>query len=119
MLELSLADVVTVPSGQPAHHQAGWVAWVVVGLIAVAVVAGKVWLTMAAHGRTDGGEDSDDGGGGLRRDDGVAPRPPQPPTTGTDPEWWPEFEHQFAAHVARHTPRARGEKERMAARPPP
>jgi hypothetical protein len=107
MLELQLAAFVMAPEGRPAPHESGWVAWVVVGLIAVVVVAGKWWLVMAAQSRTDGEEDSDDGGGGLRRHDaGGAPRPPQPPTAGTDPEWWPEFEREFAAHVARHTTRA-------------
>ena len=47
------------------------------------------------HGRRGGDADADSGsggGGGSRRPDG--PRPP-----GGDPQWWPEFERQFAAHV--------------------
>jgi hypothetical protein len=107
MLELLATDLVMAPGGRLAHHGSGWVGWAIVAFIVIAAVAGEVWLVMAARPGTDEGEDSDDGGGGLRRDDaGGAPRPPQPPAAGTDPEWWPEFESQFASHVARQTTRA-------------
>ena len=37
------------------------------------------------------------GGGGPRGRDPLFPRPPG----GSDPEWWPVFERQFAEYVAR------------------
>ena len=52
--------------------------------------------------RDRGGSDNDDddgrdGGGGSGRRDRTPPnRPPD-----TEPEWWPEFERQFAAYAAR------------------
>src|SRR4051812_45994385 len=49
-------------------------------------------------GPDDGGSDDGGGGGGG----GTRRHPPGPsPGCGSDPEWWPEFEREFAAHVAR------------------
>jgi hypothetical protein len=42
--------------------------------------------------------DDSDGGGG--RDGGSGPPMPKGPAPGAQPDWWPEFERQFAAHVA-------------------
>jgi len=67
--------------------------------IAIAVI--PMLRILLAHrprpeGEADGGS-SDDGGGGLRR-----PRGPWPEGEGGPeaPAWWPEFEHDFALHVA-------------------
>lgn len=38
----------------------------------------------------------EDDGGGTRRDD----KPPTPDGPSDAPDWWPEFEHDFAAYVA-------------------
>lgn len=71
---------------------------VVVGLAVCMVVAVipaiRILIAQRPRPYEDGGS-SDDGGGGLRR-------PPEPPTpSGADgPAWWPEFERDFARHVA-------------------
>jgi hypothetical protein len=55
-----------------------------------------------------GGTPDDDGTGGLRSgdwdphspDDHWGPRSPQGGTDDSDPDWWPEFEREFADYVA-------------------
>jgi hypothetical protein len=50
-----------------------------------------------------GGTPDDDGSGGLASGD-WDPRAPDTPGGGTDdfePDWWPEFEREFASFVAR------------------
>lgn len=55
-----------------------------------------------------GGKPDDDGSGGLRSgdwdphspDDDWGPRSPQGGTDDSDPDWWPEFEREFADYVA-------------------
>jgi hypothetical protein len=42
-------------------------------------------------------DDDEDGGEGDRRD----PPGPPPPSGDGEPEWWPEFEQEFAAFVRR------------------
>ncbi|MGZ4258934.1 MAG: hypothetical protein ACXVR0_01265 [Solirubrobacteraceae bacterium] len=49
-----------------------------------------------------GGAPDDDGSGGLACGD-WDPHSPDPPGGGTDdsePDWWPEFEREFANYVA-------------------
>jgi hypothetical protein len=86
--------------GPSAHlaGPAGWLAYVpVISLLAFA--ASCVWLAWWSARRSDGGADDSDegetGGGGWGR----GPSPTCPPPDA-DPEWWPEFERQFAAYVA-------------------
>ncbi len=68
---------------------------VIVGLLVCMVVAviPAIRSLIAQRPRPfeDGGS-SDDGGGGLRR--------PQGPPGPDGPAWWPEFEREFARHVA-------------------
>jgi len=60
-------------------------------LLAVLVFGGT------GSGGTPGGDDSGGGGGGSGRD----PDTPRPGGgAGDDPEWWPDFERQFAEYVA-------------------
>jgi hypothetical protein len=78
-----------------AGTAAGWWTTFACAVAILLVVAGIVIVCIGRpHGR--GGEADADwgsgGGGGSRRPDG--PRP-----AGGDPQWWPEFEQQFAAHV--------------------
>jgi hypothetical protein len=65
-------------------------------LLAFAVSCG--WFARWLVGRLDpGADDSDDGetgGGGWGR----GPSPSSPPPDA-DPEWWPEFEREFAAYT--------------------
>src|SRR4051794_16900653 len=71
-------------------------------LIALALGLLVVLLRLARREGESGPEDDgtgDDGGGGGG---GTRRHPPSPsPGCGSDPDWWPEFEREFAAHVAR------------------
>ena len=65
----------------------------------VNVVVGGCFLALGAltawflHKKHDDGPDDSAGGGGSG---GPPPEPPPP----DEPTWWPEFEREFAAHVA-------------------
>ena len=62
---------------------------VVVGGCLLALAALSAWFLHMKHGGTD------DSGG----DPGTGGPPPEPPPPH-EPTWWPEFEREFAAHVA-------------------
>jgi hypothetical protein len=89
-----------------------------VGILALTLLA-TAWfvLTQSSHGGR--GADDDDanpgpGGGGSGR----PPHGPSGPTS--EPEWWAEFERQFAAYVQRPSERAdalAGHGERSASSP--
>jgi hypothetical protein len=66
----------------------------VIGLTVLAAVA----LRHGGYRGSGPGEaDGDDGGGSLPR---VPPqRPPEPPD-GLEPDWWPDFEREFAEYAA-------------------
>ena len=75
-----------------ASHAAGEV---VTGLAIGIVVVLVLFVTlMAWWTRRGGSDDPGDGGGG-----GGGGNPPDPGPSG--PPWWPEFEREFAEHVAR------------------
>jgi hypothetical protein len=78
-----------------AHQTAGHSVWAtviaIVWLLAMPVVS--VWFLW----RSDGGPDDPGGDGGS----GGGPPEPPPPPPPTGPAWWPEFEREFAAYVAR------------------
>jgi hypothetical protein len=66
--------------------------------VLVVVLLGTAWLLLTQFSQgTPGGDDDDaspgSGGGGRGR----PPNGPSGPTS--EPEWWGEFERQFAAHV--------------------
>jgi hypothetical protein len=61
-------------------------------LIVLIVMVGQP-PTDRRHG--NGGDSGSGGGGRGPRGEG----PDGPPPTGHDPEWWPEFERQFAEYV--------------------
>lgn len=75
-----------------------WVGYLATALIlsAIAGVAIYSWWAVDGRGRGGGDSDDDDGGGGPGRGRGRIPPKGSP---GGDPEWWPEFEGQFAEHV--------------------
>jgi hypothetical protein len=64
--------------------------------IAIAAAVLALAVAVARRVRRDDGEDEagGEGGGGNDR----LPRPPDAPAG--EPDWWPEFERAFAAHVA-------------------
>jgi hypothetical protein len=71
-----------------------WIAYLATGLILLAITCTTIYRWWVADGRRRGGGDSDDddeGGGPGRRRGRISP--------GGDPQWWPEFEGQFAEHV--------------------
>src|SRR5947207_3124214 len=61
-------------------------------------LAAGIWVIVyvARHPDDPGG----DGDGGWGGGGGRYP-PPHSPRTGPEPDWWPEFERQFAEHVRR------------------
>ncbi|HTX31096.1 MAG TPA: hypothetical protein VMD09_06910 [Solirubrobacteraceae bacterium] len=74
------------------------------GILALAIVAFEMvalalLFLYAARHRDEPGNGGDDGGG--PGGGGGGPDRPSPPPRGSDPVWWPEFEHQFARYVAR------------------
>jgi hypothetical protein len=76
------------------HPHAATAAALIVYL-SLLVLAG-IWVAVhvARHRDEPGDDDSDhDEGGGLRRPKPTGPRP------DPGPDWWPEFERQFAAYV--------------------
>jgi hypothetical protein len=66
---------------------------------ALGVVLDATWLTFAVAQlakRGHGGDDDDEGGEGRG---GPGPDPVRPGPSYEGPDWWPEFERDFAAHV--------------------
>jgi hypothetical protein len=69
-------------------------------LLVVVVMCFAIWLLVLTSRGADTGDD--DGGGGERGGgpDGGGGAPPGPrPRPESEPDWWPEFERAFAAHV--------------------
>jgi hypothetical protein len=76
-----------------ASHATGQV---ITGLVIGIVVVLVLFVTFVAWwARRGGSDDPGDGGGGG----GGGGSPPDPSPSG--PPWWPEFEREFADHVAR------------------
>src|SRR5689334_5704542 len=93
-----------IVSGALAHAgraagSTGWISYVASVVVLVGFVVGApcfwVWPVRRWGLGGDGFDDGDGGGGGGQ---GRGPTPPSRPPD-TDPEWWPEFEHQFAVYV--------------------
>jgi len=70
--------------------------------LSVTLILWRVFRSGGADGHDPG---SDGGGPGWRRR-----RPRKPPPH--DPAWWPEFERQFAEHVAAQAARTRTTSQR-------
>jgi hypothetical protein len=70
--------------------------WVILGCWAIAL------LVIGLLGAL-GGDDSDDNGPGSGGDGPESPRPPEDNPRSGEPQWWPEFERQFADYL-RHQP---------------
>ena len=83
-----------------------WVAAVEVVACVLFVVC-VVWLLAAGSGPAglhDGEDDLESGaGGGGGGGGGPSSGPDGRDAPGGEPAWWPEFERQFAAHVAART----------------
>jgi len=82
--------------------------WLSYAMVALAVLglAAIVWVATSSARKQGPGEDDSPGGGS-----GGQPRPgPAPGPPSAEPDWWPEFERQFAEHV--HRARAMASKER-------
>jgi hypothetical protein len=83
-----------------ATAAATWESGLAIGFafLVMACVAAIVVLVPSQPPGDDGDEDGGFGPGG----EGPGPRPPDAPREpDSDPEWWPEFEQQFAAYVSR------------------
>jgi hypothetical protein len=90
----------TVRVGGLASHLSGgggWLGYVPVMSLFVLIVICVALACWSVRGSDGGADDSDEGGrdgGGW----GGGPTPTCPPPDA-DPDWWPEFERQFAAYV--------------------
>lgn len=86
-----------------ADGPGSWVAYAVIAALMFVFLAVVLWACISIVRQWEPhGDDRDDGdgGGGQPRD------PPSPPGPGNgDPDWWPEFERQFAAYASRQTTR--------------
>jgi hypothetical protein len=97
---MAAAVVVTV-IGTTGHAagQAPWIAYAASALVALVFVCGPLYLWWGlGRWEQDGGEPSEGEGEGGGRGPRGGHTPPQG-SPETDPEWWPEFERQFAAHA--------------------
>ena len=78
-------------------------------LLVVAITCAGIWLLVRTARRTDAGEDDrgdgEERGGGPDGGGGGMPPGPRPRPDG-DPDWWPEFERAFAAHVSARVTRS-------------
>ncbi|HZE05659.1 MAG TPA: hypothetical protein VE127_10570, partial [Solirubrobacteraceae bacterium] len=80
-----------------------WVVYIAISAVLFLFLAGVVFVCVSIIRDTaprDDDTDEGDGGGGQRRD---PPSPPRP--RDSDPEWWPDFEREFAAYVSRRLTR--------------
>ena len=85
-----------------APGSAPWLAYAASALILMVLGCGPMYVWWALGRGEQGGGDSSDGdgeGGGGGWGGGGSPPKGSP---NTNPEWWPEFERQFAGHVASH-----------------
>jgi hypothetical protein len=65
-------------------------------LVAIACAAFCIWRVIELREKGSGDSSDDDDWGGTRRgQDLISPKG----SPGADPEWWPEFERQFAEHI--------------------
>lgn len=87
--------LVAVARATPAPGSTAWVGCLASDLIMLGLGLGAVWSVFFWR-EVDDGDDSDHGddGGGWGGHGTPRGRPPD-----GDPEWWPEFERQFAEHV--------------------
>ena len=87
-------------AGAPSTGGIATWAWAISTMASLFAVCGLILyfayrLAQARRGG-DGRDGEDEGGGGG----GWGRRPDRPQPRGGDPAWWPEFEQQFADHVA-------------------
>jgi hypothetical protein len=98
---LALACAWLIAAGSAAMQAPGWTMFlggvVIVASIAVATATLHVWTQGGDGGDIAPGERGAHGGGGPGRG---RPDAPQPGAGGSAPDWWPEYERQFALHVA-------------------
>jgi len=91
-----------------AEGSASWIGVVACALILLAFMSGIICLAVCSvrgwKPPGDGSDDDDGGGGGGGG--GVDLTPPNR-SPDADPEWWPEFERQFAAYVKSRRARQR------------
>jgi hypothetical protein len=91
-------------TARPAYHGGlggtstpAWTVALIAGIVVLTLV-GAAWLVIIAFRQRPQHEDDDDANPGFGG--GGSGRPPDGPCgPGSEPEWWPEFERQFAAHV--------------------
>jgi len=104
---MTTPEIMLAASGRTGQS-VSWIGLVACAVILLAFMAGIIWLAAwsvrgsMVFGEGSGDGDDEAGGGGW----GLDPTPPNR-SPDTDPEWWPEFERQFAAYVKSRLPRPR------------
>ncbi|HEY7630086.1 MAG TPA: hypothetical protein VH817_05265 [Thermoleophilaceae bacterium] len=84
-----IPSAIASTAGQAHEGNAAWANVVLVSLLLL-WPALSIWFLRRHDDTDDSGEDGGSGG----------PPRPEPPPTPDGPLWWPEFEREFAAHVA-------------------
>jgi hypothetical protein len=98
--------IAVVAAAMQAGHLAGSGSWAMyaVSALGVWVFSGATLFVYWMIGRWQGGGEGPGGGEGGGGDGGWGRgRTPPKGSPPMDPEWWPEFERQFAAHVVSHS----------------
>lgn len=96
----STLTLATVASAKHAMGVPAWIETIVaiwlLCLALVAVIGLVIWRLCVGDG---GNDESDDEGGGGGGGGGGRKRTPPRGSPGNEPEWWPEFEREFAIYV--------------------
>jgi hypothetical protein len=96
MVGLAALDGTPRPELSPLLGYASFMLVVVITLVGIWLLV-RVASSPSDSGEDDGGDGGERGGG---PDGGGGGTPPGPgPRPEGDPDWWPEFERAFAAHV--------------------
>ncbi len=97
----AIAGVILGHDASRAHGGTGSALVVSVTVLVASLVIG-IWMIVYLARHLDEPGDWGEGGDGRGGGRGPNPRTPGP---SSEPDWWPQFERQFAAHVRRsHTP---------------
>lgn len=98
-----MTSMVVSASLSPAGHtSAGWVGACASVVVLLGFMVWAPWLAARVVRRWKLGDDSDDGSG-FGGEGGGGSRGPSPPNRPPDaePEWWPDFEREFAGYLER------------------
>jgi hypothetical protein len=79
----------------------GFAIGVVAATVGVVAALMRLLQYLDAAAADDDGDEGSGGGGGSGVRGGTGRGPDRPSPGGREPEWWPEFESEFAEYAAR------------------